>query len=187
MGVRICGSYFTAFKFFYVLTKPGKKKKRTAFHSFLQAENYFGQVVFKPEVYKFFILCFTTWVLVQSPTVLWYLQWRVQPTLVCSTVFLELQAEVLLVFNVLFLKQVLYISYFIIRCGPKNEVSRVLGEVEHQDTLFDIFSTMKGEFKCFKLVHSLILYVLFNKYCFATYLNVAWDQCVLSLRRNLSL
>ena len=41
------------------------------------------------------------------------------------------------------------------------KVSRVPGEVEHQATLFDIFSTKKIEFKCYKLYSS----TLQCKYC----------------------
>ena len=47
------------------------------FHSSLQAERYFGQVLFKPDVYKSVVTLFTTKVLVKCITVLWYLQWRV--------------------------------------------------------------------------------------------------------------
>ena len=45
---------------------------------------------------------------------------------------------------------------------PENQVSRVLGEVNCQETLFDMFFTKKSVLRCFKLVYSLILYVLFQ-------------------------
>ena len=81
------------------------------FQSSFQVENYFSQVIFKSEVCKGFLTLFYHKSAVQSLTVLWYLQWRVQPCPECSTVFLVLLAEVLLVFDVLFLKQVLFIFY----------------------------------------------------------------------------
>ena len=71
---------------------------------------------------------------------------------------LVLQAAFLLIFDVLFLKQVLYI--FSTQMWPEIKVSRVPREVEHPVTLFDIYFTKKSEFKCFKLVYSLCL-----KYC----------------------
>ena len=52
-GVRIClDLYFTGLTISCVLTK---QEKMTVFHSSLQAENYFGQVLFKPEVCKRFV------------------------------------------------------------------------------------------------------------------------------------
>ena len=46
---------------------------------------------------------------------------------------------------------------------PENHVSRVPGEVEHHEILFDMIFTKKSEFHCFKLAYSLILCVLFLK------------------------
>ena len=61
---------------------------------------------------------------------------------------LVLQAEVLLVFDVLFLKQVLY--YSLLGCGLR--------------TMWP--STKKNEYKCFKLVYILqCMYCSSNKYC----------------------
>ena len=74
---------------------------------------------------------------------------EVQPCLECSTVFLVLQAEVLLVFDILFLKHVLYI--FFIQMWPKNKVSRVKGEVEHHEPLFELYLQCQCYFKCSSL------------------------------------
>ena len=68
-------------------------------------------------------------------------------------------------FDVLFLKEMLYI--FSTQMWPVIEEPRVPGEVEHQETLFDIFSTKKSEFKYFKPVYSLqCKYGSSNKDCF---------------------
>ena len=48
--------YFTGVTF-PVFFLPSKEKK-TVFHSSLQAENYFGQAIFKPEVCKGFVTVF---------------------------------------------------------------------------------------------------------------------------------
>ena len=48
-GVRICGFFFTGFDFPAFLQS---QEKRTMFHRSLQAENFFGQVIFKAEVYR---------------------------------------------------------------------------------------------------------------------------------------
>ena len=58
---------------------------------------------------------------------------------------------------------------------PEKQVSRVPGEVEHQETLFVMFFTKKSALKCFKLVYSLMFYVYCsrNKYHLSTYSNVA--------------
>ena len=53
---------------------------------------------------------------------------------------------------------------------PENSVSRV-PEVEHHETLFDIFSPKKSEFKCFKLVYILQCKCCSsNEYCFCNLL-----------------
>ena len=53
-------------------------EKRTLFPSSLQAENFFGQVIFKPEVCKSFVTLL--YHMCTSPILssVWYLQWRVQ-------------------------------------------------------------------------------------------------------------
>ena len=62
-------------------------EKRTVFQSSLQAENYFGQVVLKPEVCKSYVTLFYCMITCPMPYSVWYLQWRVQPNPVYSTVF----------------------------------------------------------------------------------------------------
>ena len=52
-------------------------------------------------------------------------------------------------FDVFFLKQVLYI--FSTRIWPEIKGSRDLGEVEHQEALFDIYLQCQCDFKCSSL------------------------------------
>ena len=138
-GVRIyVDLYFTGLTFSYVFTK---QEKGTVFHSSLQAENYFGQVLFKPEVCKGFVTLF--YHLSTSPVpnsvMVSPVEGSTLPSIFLSV--LVLQAEVLLAFDVLFLKQVLYIFSTWMR--PEIKVSRVLGDVEYPETLFDLFFKKK--------------------------------------------
>ena len=55
-GVRICVD-LPLLNLTFSLCPPSWEK-RTVFHSSLQAENYFGQVVFKPDVFKSFVSLF---------------------------------------------------------------------------------------------------------------------------------
>ena len=55
---------------------------------------------------------------------------------------------------------------------PENQVSKVSAKVEHAETLFDAFTTKKGEFSVLSLSY-LDLYVLFLKQVlFCTYSDV---------------
>ena len=60
----------------------------------------------------------------------------------------------LLLWGQRFIPQVHTVTYvlFSTQMWPENQVSRVPGEVEHQETLFVMFSTKKSELKCFKLI-----------------------------------
>ena len=135
-------------------------KRRPVFHSSLQAENYFAQSFSSQKSAKVLWVCFTAWALDYCLTVLWYLQWRVQPHPMSSTV-ISSWIPACSVFA-LFLQQVLLFST---QMWPDIEVSQVPGEVEHPVTLFDIFYTNKSEFQCFKIVYSLqCKYCSSNKY-----------------------
>ena len=74
-GVR-SGIFLYQIDFF--LHFPSQEKK-AVFHSSIQAENYFGQVVFKPEVCKSFVNLFYHMGASPVPYSVQYLQWRVQP------------------------------------------------------------------------------------------------------------
>ena len=40
---------------------------------------------------------------------------------------------------------------------PESKVSRVQGEVEHPETVFDLYIPVQCDFKCYKLVYSLFM------------------------------
>ena len=142
-------------------------EKRTVFHSSLQAENYFGQVLFKPEVLqKFCDFILLTWVLVQCLTVFWYLQLEgsTSPRMFYS-VFIS-SWQVLLVFDVLFLKQVLYIF-----STPDVAWDQCVQSPGRSGTpsnsVWYISLQRRVNLSVSKLVYSLyLMYCSCNKYCF---------------------
>ena len=85
------------------------------------------------------------------PSSVWYLQWRVQLSPLCSTVFfLNYKLKFCLYWITVLEAGTVYVI-FSTQVWPENQVPRVLGEVEHQEILFDVFTTKKSEFQCFKL------------------------------------
>ena len=87
------------------------------FHNSLQTENSFGQVIFQPEVCKSFVTLFYHMSASPVPSSAYISSGGFNLAQQC---FKWVQAEVLLVFDVLFLKQVLYMYYFLFRCGLKR-------------------------------------------------------------------
>ena len=123
----------------------------------------FAQFFFKPEVCKSYVWLFcTVWALVQCLTVLWYVQWRVQPCLQWSIVI----SSWFFACHICTICETSTV-YIFIWMWPQIKVSRVLGDVEHSEALFDIYLTKLCDFKCFKVVYSLYsIYCSHNKYCF---------------------
>ena len=58
----------------------------------------------------------------------------------------DFKLKVLACFDVLFLKQVVYI--FSTQMWPEIKVSRFPGEAEHQEVLFNIYLQCQCDFKC---------------------------------------
>ena len=108
----LCGSFFMDWLFLCFLPSW---EKRTVFHSSLQAENYFGQVFSSQKSAKVLWLCFTAWASSPVPNSVMVSPVEGQPYLQCSTV---ISSWFLLAFDVLFLKQVLYI--FSTWCGLRS-------------------------------------------------------------------
>ena len=108
----------------------------------LQAENFFGQVIFKSEVCKSFVTLFYCMTTSPLPSSLWYLQWRVQ---LSPGMFKCYKLTFYLHFMYCSWRRysIYYIFYLNVAWEPS---SRDPGEVEHQGTLFAMLYLKKSEF-----------------------------------------
>ena len=77
-GVRICGSFFTGCDFFLCFYQA--ERKGQCFIA-LQAEHFFGQVIFKAEFCNSVVTLLYCMTASPVPSSVWYLLWRVQLSL----------------------------------------------------------------------------------------------------------
>ena len=111
------------------------------------------------------------------PSSVWYLQWKVQ---LSPRVFYSVLSAASWPFACILctvLEQGTVYAIFSTQMWPENYVSRVSGEVEHQESLFVMLYLMTSEFQCFKLDTAwFCMYCSSDKYCFVTYLDEGWEQ-----------
>ena len=131
-GVSICGPLFTGFDFFLCFYQT--RRKRQCFIA-VQAENFCGQVIFKPEVCKGFVTLFYCMTTSPLPSSVWYLQWRIKlsPNVFYSVLNATSWPFALILCTALEEGTVYVI--FSSQMWPENQVFRELGEVEHQENL----------------------------------------------------
>ena len=78
--------------------------------------------------------------------------------------------------------------YFLLRCGPRTKFPQCWEKWNTKKTLFDIFSTKKSDLSLSSLFMACSVSTgLETITVFDTYLDVGWDQCGQSPRRNLTL
>ena len=131
--VRITGSFFIGFDFLLCFYQA--RRKGECFIA-VQSENFFGQVIFKPEVCKCFVTLFYHMTTSALPSSAWYLQQRVhlRPSVFYSVLSATSWPFAYILYTVLE-EGTVYVIFSTLM-WPENQVSRVLGEVEHQETLF---------------------------------------------------
>ena len=174
--------FFTGYDLFLCFYQA--RGKRRVFHSSLQTENYFGQVIFKPEVCKSFVTLFYHMSICPLPSSVWYLQWRVQlsPSVIYSVLSATSWPFACILCTVLEAGTVYVI--FSAQMFPENQASRVPGEVEHPKTLFDMLHMNKSEFWYLKIVYSLIIvYTVPKTSTVCTHLEMAWELSFQNPRR----
>ena len=143
-------------------------EKRTVFHSSLQAENSFGQVIFKPEVCKSFVTLF--YCMCTSPIkqcLVSPMEGSTQPKCVlqcfCSY---KLKFCLYLMYCSYNRYCICNVFYWDVAWEPSLQSPKRSGTPRNSVML----STKKTEFYCFKLVYSLILYVQFQYQVLFSYL-----------------
>ena len=134
------------------------QEKQTVF-IVLQAENFFCHIIFKPEVCKCLVILFYHMTPSPMPSSIWYLQWRVQlsPSVFDSVLSATSWPFACILCNFLEAGTVyiIFCTVYIIFCTqmwPKNQLSRVPREVEHQETLFVMLYLKKSAFIVFSLI-----------------------------------
>ena len=142
-GVRIGGSFFTGFDFFLCFYQTGRKGQ--CFIA-LWAENFFGQVISSYRSSHSFVTLFYHVTTSPLPSSVWYLQWRVQ---LSPSVFYSVYSVTGWPFACILCSVLEEGTVYVIRSTQmwrENQVSRVPGEVEHQETLFVTLYLVKSEF-----------------------------------------
>ena len=118
-GVRICGSFFTGLDFFLHFYKSGREDQY--FIALCKLKITLAKLFSIQKSAKVLWLCFIAWALVQCQAVFGISSGGLNLAQECSKVFWELQPEFLLVFDILFLQHILYMYYFLFRCGMRTK------------------------------------------------------------------